>query len=191
MTLFIKNMVCPRCILAIRRELEEMNLRPATIELGFVDFNYDLDKEQLQEITKRLVQLGFEILHDKKSRIVEQVKTLLIKKLQQKKIEEHFSVRKYLSPHIKTDYTTISKTFSEAEGHTIEKHFILLRLEKVKELISYGELTMVGIAKKLGYSSVQHLSGQFKSIFGVSPNAYKASQKHKRRSIDQIRQSHH
>ena len=179
-------MVCPRCILAVKRELEEMNLRPVTIELGFVDFNYDVDQEQLKEITRRLVHLGFEILHDKKSRMVEQVKTLLIKKLQQKKIEEHFSVRKYLSTHIRSDYTTISKTFSECEGHTIEKHFILLRLEKVKELISYGELTMAEIAKKLGYSSVQHLSAQFKSICGISPNAYKANHKLKRKSIDKI-----
>lgn len=87
---------------------------------------------------------------------------------------------------MRTDYTTISKTFSEAEGHTIEKHFILLRLEKVKELISYGELTMVEIGKKLSYSSVQHLSAQFKSIFGVRPNTYKANHHLKRKSIDKI-----
>jgi AraC family transcriptional regulator len=179
-------MVCPRCILAVKRELDEMNLRPAHIELGFADFDYDLDKEELKEITRRLVNLGFEILQDKKSRLVDQVKTLLVKKFQQKKIEEHFSVRKYLSAHIKNDYTTISKTFSESEGHTIEKHFILLRLEKAKELISYGELTMVGIAKKLGYSSVQHLSAQFKSIIGISPNTYKANQQLKRKSIDKL-----
>ena len=179
-------MVCARCILAVKRELEEMHLRPTAIELGVIEFSYDLDKEQLKEVSKRMVQLGFEILYDKKSRLVEKVKTLLVKKLQQQKIEEHFSVRKYLSAHIKSDYTTISKTFSENEGHTIEKHFILLRLEKTKELISYGELTMAEIAKKLGYSSVQHLSAQFKNVCGVSPNAYKATQQLKRKPIDKI-----
>lgn len=179
-------MVCARCILAVKREMEEMHLRPTAIELGMIDFSYDLDKEQLTEISKRLVQLGFEILHDKRSRLVEKVKTLLIKKLQQKKIEEHFSVRKYLSAHIKSDYTTISKTFSENEQHTIEKHFILLRLEKAKELITYGELNMVEIAKKLGYSSVQHLSSQFKSVFGISPNTFKTNHSLKRRAIDKV-----
>jgi AraC-like DNA-binding protein len=94
----------------------------------------------------------------------------------------------HLSAHFKNEYTTISKTFSEVEGHSIEKHFILLRLEKVKELISYEELAMVDIAKKLGYSSVQHLSAQFKSICGVSPNAYKATYALKRRGIDKIGQ---
>lgn len=186
MTLFIKNMVCARCILAVKRELDEMHLRPTAIELGVIEFSHNLDGEQLKEISKRLMQLGFEILHDKKSRLVEKVKTLLIKKLQQKKIEEHFSVRKYLSARIKNDYTTISKTFSESEECTIEKHFILLRLEKAKELITYGELSMVEIAKRLGYASVQHLSAQFKSVFGISPNAYKVSQSPKRRAIDEV-----
>lgn len=179
-------MVCARCILAVKRELDEMNLHPTAIELGVVNFSHELNKEQHKELSKRLVQLGFEILHDKKSRLVENVKTLLIKKLQQKQIEEHFSLRKYLSARIKTDYTTISKTFSESEEHTIEKHFILLRLEKAKELITYGELSMAEIAKKLGYASVQHLSAQFKSIFGISPNAFKASHSFKRRAIDKI-----
>ncbi|HUC81680.1 MAG TPA: helix-turn-helix domain-containing protein [Flavisolibacter sp.] len=163
-----------------------MHLRPTAIELGVIEFSHDLDKEQLKEITKRLVQLGFEILQDKKSRLVEKVKTLLIKKLQQKKIEEHFSIRKYLSARIKSDYTSISKTFSESEEHTIEKHFILLRLEKAKELITYGELSMVEIAKKLGYASVQHLSSHFKSVIGISPNAFKANQSLKRRPLDKI-----
>ena len=186
MTLFIKNMVCARCILAVKREMDDMHLQPTEIELGVIEFSDDLDKEQLTEIAERLKQLGFEILYDKKSRLVEKVKTLLVKKLQQKKIEEHFSVRKYLSAHIKNDYTTISKTFSESEQHTIEKHFILLRLEKAKELITYGELSMAEIAKKLGYASVQHLSAQFKSGFGISPNAYKTTQSSKRSAIDKI-----
>lgn len=179
-------MVCARCILAVERELDDMNLQPTEIELGVIEFSNDLDKEQLTEISKRLKALGFEILHDKRSRLVEKVKTLLVKKLQQKKIEEHFSVRKYLSAHIKSDYTTISKTFSESEEHTIEKHFILLRLEKAKELITYGELSMVEIAKRLGYASVQHLSSQFKSVIGISPNAFKATQSLKRRPLDKI-----
>lgn len=179
-------MVCERCILAVKRELEEMSLFHTSIELGVVEFNHDLNKEQLKEINSRMERLGFELLHDKKSRLVERVKTLLVKKLQQKKIEAHFSVRKYLTAYIKTDYTTISKTFSEREGRTIEKHFILLRLEKVKELISYGELTMADIATKLGYSSVQHLSAQFKRITGISPNGFKASQLIKRKPIDKV-----
>lgn len=166
--------------------MEEMHLRPTEIELGVIDFSYELDKEQLTEMSKRLKLLGFEILQDKKSRLVENVKTLLIKKLQQKQIEEHFSIRKYLSARIKSDYTTISKTFSEREEHTIEKHFILLRLEKAKELITYGELSMVEIAKKLGYSSVQHLSSQFKNVTGISPNVFKASHSLKRRAIDKV-----
>lgn len=185
MKLFIKNMVCARCILAVERELKELNLYPKSIELGIIEFDGELHKEHLQELHMRIVSLGFEILQNKKSQAIEQVKCLLIKKLQQNKIEKHFGIAKYLSIELKKDYTNLSKLFSE-EGITIEQYFILLKLERAKELISYGELTLCGIAETLGYSSVQHLSSQFKRVLGISATNFKLKQRDQRKSIDEV-----
>ena len=114
------------------------------------------------------------------------MKNLLIKKLQADKVEEHFSIKQYLSAHIGKEYSYVSKLFSQKEGRTIEQYFILLKLEKVKELISYGEKTLNEIALALGYSSVQHLSSQFKRVMGVSTRHFKGSLLSSRKTIDQI-----
>ena len=125
-------------------------------------------------------------MQDQKERQVEEIKNLLIKKLQEAPIEEHFSVKKYLTSSIPKDYSNLSKLFSERVGITIEYYFILLRLEKVKELLSYGEDTLMEIARSLGYSSVQHLSAQFKKVVGVSTTTFKNNIAIKRKPVDQI-----
>jgi AraC family transcriptional regulator len=186
MKLFIKNMVCPRCILVIDRELKELNLFPKNIELGIVEFESPLTEEQINSISLRLVPLGFELLNDSRNKQVEEIKNLLIKIIQGNKVEGHFSVKKYLSLHICKEYSYLSKLFSEKESITIEQYFILLKLEKVKELITYGEQTLNDIAWSLGYSSVQHLSAQFKRVLGMSTREFKNSISMKRKSIDQV-----
>jgi len=188
MKLSIKNMVCPRCILVIERELVDLNMQ-ARVTLGFIEFEYQLSKEQIEQIASRIVPLGFEILIDSKNKQVEEIKNLLIKVFHAGKIEPHFSVKKYLSSHIIKEYSYLSKLFSEKEGITIEQYFILLKLEKVKELLTYGEHRVNEIAWNLGYSSVQHLSTQFKRVLGVSTRDFKARLSN-RNSIDQVGVNH-
>lgn len=186
MKLFIKNMVCPRCILVIERELSDLNISAKSIELGVAEFENALSEEQVNKISQRIVPLGFEILQDNRNKQVEGIKSLLIKALQQEAIEPHFSVKKYLSSNINKEYSYLSKLFSETEGATIEHYFILLKIEKVKELLSYHEYTLSEIALKLGYSSVQHLSTQFKKALGISTRDFKNSLVFKRKAIDQV-----
>lgn len=186
MKLYIKNMVCARCIMAVERELKELHIDAKEIELGILHFDSTLNEHQIEQINFRMVKLGFEILQNKKSQLAEQIKNLLIKKLEQNKIEKHFSIAKYLSAATEKDYSNLSKMFSEEEQHTIEQHFILLKLEKVKELVSYGELTLSNIAERLGYSSVQHLSAQFRRVSGISATDFKLKQLAKRKAIDKV-----
>lgn len=190
MKLYIKNMVCPRCIMVIEQQLAGLRFYAKNIDLGFVEFEKMLEEDQIALIEQRLIPLGFELLRDDKNKQVEEIKNLLIKKLQDNKIEEHFSIKKYLSAHIGKEYSYASKLFSTREGRTIEQYFILLKLEKVKELITYGQLTLNEIAWQLGYSSVQHLSSQFKRVLGVSTRHFKTTLLSKRTTIDQVGVDH-
>ncbi len=184
--LCIKNMVCPRCIMVVEMELKDLNLHPTKVELGFAEFEAPLNVEQLKAVSCRLEPLGFQLLTDTKNKQVEEIKNLLIKKLQTGKIEEHFSIKKYLSQFIGRDYSYASKLFSQKEAITIEQYFILLKLERVKELITYGEFTLNEIAWQLGYSSVQHLSSQFKRVLGIPTRTFKTSLLSRRKTIDQV-----
>lgn len=188
MKVCIKNMVCPRCIMVVEIEAQELALPVKVVDLGSIEFNVAPNDGDLKKFEARLVQLGFEVLRDGKNKQVEEVKNLLILKLQEGKLEEHFSIKKYLSAKIGKEYSYISKLFSQKEGLTIEQYFILLKLEKVKELITYGEKTLNEISWALGYSSVQHLSSQFKRVLGVSTRHFKNSILSKRLTIDQVGQ---
>ena len=135
----------------------------------------------------KLKNLGFEILDDQKQRLIDKVKTLLIGKIQPGQIEEHFKVSDYLSAKLNKDYSGISRLFSEVEGITIEQFFILQKIEKVKEWIAYDELTLSEIAWKLGYSSIAHLSAQFKKVTGLNPSDFKKGGIQSRKSIDNVK----
>lgn len=186
MKLYIKNMVCPRCIMVVEKEAQDLTLPVKAVDLGSIEFTTMLNDGDLKKFETRLVELGFEVLRDSKNKQIEEVKNLLILKLQEGKVEVHFSIKKYLSPKVGKEYSYISKLFSQKEGLTIEQYFILLKLEKVKELITYGEKTLNEIAWNLGYSSVQHLSSQFKRVLGVSTRYFKNSLLTKRLTIDQV-----
>lgn len=179
-------MVCSRCVLAIERELHDVNLPAKAVELGVVEFDHPLDQQQMETIASRVVALGFELLQDIKQQQVEEIKKILILKLHSEKLEEHFSVKKYVSEKVGKEYSYISKLFSQHENVTLERYFILLRLEKVKELLSYGQLTLNQIAFDLGYSSVQHLSSQFKTLYGLSVRQFKNKRSLQRKGIDEI-----
>ncbi len=186
MKLIIKNMVCPRCISAVERILKENKLPSRSVHLGEVELTKDPGKKRLEKLSADLASNGFELLDDYRMQLIEKIKTLLIEKVQRGEIEEHFSVSKFLSAKLFRDYSSLSKLFSEVEGITLEQFFILQKLEKVKEWIIYNELSLGEIALKLGYSSTQHLSSQFKKLTGMTPTQFRQIGSAHRKALDGI-----
>ncbi len=177
MKLFIKNMVCARCTQAIQNEVNKLQLPLLSINLGEVDFGeHVLTGEQLEEFRQNIEALGFELINDKKARLIENTKKQLIKLIQHDHeylAGDKIKLSEYLSEHLFKDYTHLSHLFSSVEGVTIEQYFINQKIEKTKELLVYDELTLTQIAHRLGYSSVAHLSRQFKKVTGLTPSNFK------------------
>jgi AraC family transcriptional regulator len=184
MKLFIKNMVCPRCISSVEQILKENKLEAKYVRLGEIELIKAANKKQLENLSDGLQKVGFELLDDAKTQLIEQIKTLLIQKVQNGNIEDHFSISKYLTEKIFKDYPSISKLFSEVEGITIEQFFLLQKIEKTKEWLIYNELSLSQIAFNLGYSSTQHLSSQFKKLTGMTPTQFKSLGSVHRKPID-------
>lgn len=180
-------MVCNRCIMAVKATFEKMGIAIEHIVLGEVKTALPLNKKQLTSLNAALEQQGFEILDTLQSQLIEKVKLLLIEKVQSENIEEHFIITDLLIQKLNKDYSTISRTFSEVEGITIEQFFILQKIEKVKELLVYNEHTLSEIAWKLGYSSVQHLSSQFKKVTGLTPSQIKKHPLLYRNPLDKVK----
>ena len=187
MRIYIKNMVCNRCIAAVKHAFENASLKPLDVKLGEVDLSKAPNKSQLDKIGSRLLDLGFEILDDQKQKIIEKVKNLLIEKMQTGEVEEHFRISDFLSKKLIKDYSSISRLFSEVEGITVEQYFILQKIEKVKELLVYGELNLNEISYNLGYSSAAHLSAQFKKITGLTTGHFKKLGALHRHPLDKVK----
>jgi AraC family transcriptional regulator len=203
MKLYIKNMVCPRCIMSVEQILQKNQLSFSYVRLGEVSLNGEPSKEKVQQLATDLKSVGFELLDDQRKQQIEQVKSLLIGKVQSGEIEEHFSLTKFLSSSLHRDYSHVSKLFSEVEGITIEQFFILQKVEKTKEWLIYNEYSLnqiaihLGyssvqhplnqIAIHLGYSSVQHLSSQFKKVTGMTPSEFKKIGTGLRKPLDSVK----
>ncbi len=173
MTLYIKNMVCPRCTRAVEEILSQLGIDGHVVTLGHVETREELSDTALGQFETRLDEAGFELLHDRQSQQVEQVKTLLRDLVYKHDARLEGSLSQYVATHMGRDYTALSRSFTEVHGVSIERYFISLKIERVKELMFYGELTLSEIAYQLNYSSVAHLSGQFKRETGLSPMQYK------------------
>lgn len=184
--IMIKNMVCPRCIMAVENLLKEMNIAYQKVMLGVVDLDTALTEEELTIFIQKLNALGFEIIDDRRGQIIEQIKQNILNLLANDFVPFDLKLSDYLSEHIYLDYSYLSKLFSEVEGLTIEQYFILQKIEKVKELLVYDEMTIKEIADQLAYSSPAHLSTQFKKITGLSPSYFKKVGLEKRKSIDNL-----
>ena len=186
--LFIKNMVCPRCIKVVRDELEYIGIKISHIKLGEVDLVKPISKSTLEKVSKIMKNNGFELIDDKNSKIVERLKEIVISVIQNYEDEELSSIKfpKYISNKLNRDYTYLSTLFSKMEGITLEHYIILQKIEKVKEYLKYNELTLSEISYKLGYSSVQHLSRQFKKYTGMTATEFKDDHSIHRLSIDSI-----
>ena len=186
MKLYIKNMVCRRCIMAVEKIFTDNGYHLQKIELGEVDVQEDLNSDTIQKLDADLKQIGFEIIDDRKSRIIEKIKNLIIGLVYQSDKPLNINISEYLSREMNYEYNYLSNLFSEVEGNTIEKYFINQKVERVKELLIYDELTLSEIAFKLGYSSVAYLSTQFKKITGLTPGYFKAIKAQKRRNIEEL-----
>jgi len=181
-------MVCPRCIKVVREELEKLGIKIKSIILGEVEVEQPKDELPLEKISKILSDNGFELIEDSKAKIIERIKNEIISAIQQyENVDlEKINFPNYLTEILNRDYHYLSSLFSKTEGITIEHFIILQKIEKTKEFIKYGELTLSEIAYRLGYSSVQHLSRQFKNTTGMTSSEFKESHANLRKSIDSI-----
>jgi AraC family transcriptional regulator len=180
-------MVCNRCIKAVQEELEELDFTIKSIDLGEVVLNEEVDSGAREQISHTLAENGFELINDNKGWIINRIKTLIIEYIHYDKEKPgYINLSDFLSSELNHDYSYLSHLFSMVEGKTIEKYLILQRIEKVKELLVYDELTLNEISYKLGYSSVAHLSRQFKEVTGLTPSYYKKVREEKRKPLDQL-----
>lgn len=187
MLLHIKNMVCDRCILIVRQQLENLNFKIDTINLGKVGITPEPSSEQLQHISSVLQVLGFELIDKDKDQLIEQIKIQVIELVHHSDLSAlKQSIMSVIAAKLNKEYVYLSRLFSDAEGITIEKYIIQQKVERVKELLEYGEMNLNEIAYAMGYSSSAHLSTQFKSVTGISPSKYKAKPAGDRKPIDQI-----
>lgn len=184
--LYIKNMVCNRCIMVVKSELEKLGHAPLQVELGEVTLSKELSEEEKATVDLMLHNLGFSLIDDKKSQLIEKIKTLIIELVHQQNNQLKSNLSDYLIGKLNQDYTHMTNLFSEVEGTTIEKYFIAQKIEKVKELLVYGELTLSEIAYQLNYSSVSHLSNQFKKVTGLTPSHFKNIRLEKRKPLDEV-----
>jgi AraC-like DNA-binding protein len=174
-------MVSLRCKMLVKEELEKLGLQYKTVDLGEVELMGNITKEQREQMRVALLKSGLELMDDKRAMLIEKIKNLIIEMVHYADELPKTNFSDYLSEKLEYDYTYLANLFSETEGTTIEHFIILHKIEKVKELIIYDELNLSEIAWKLHYSSVAHLSNQFKKITGLTPSHFK-NLKNKRRS---------
>lgn len=180
-------MVCDRCMSAVRSELNSIGLEIEHIQLGEVDIISETEPD-FELVQKKLQMQGFELIDDQKSQLINRLKSTIIEEIRSdqphRKANENFST--YLANFLAVDYTQLSKTFSSLEGRTVEKYIIAQKIEYVKELLMYNELSLSEIAWKLDYSSVQYLSNQFKKATGLTPSNFKGLKDDKRKTLDKV-----
>ncbi len=187
MTLYIKNMVCNRCKEAVRHLFEKSGTRVMRIELGEVEVgDDDLPPNVLSELSKGLRDLGFEMIDDRKGRIIEKIKNVVVNIIHHTDDQPREKYSEVISAQLHYDYSYLSKLFSEVEGVTIEHYIIHQKIEKIKEYIVYDELTLNEISYRMGYSSVAHLSNQFKKVTGMTPSYFKTLRNKNRRPLDEV-----
>ena len=186
-TLYIKNMVCPRCIESVQDVCRNEGYEVTHVELGKVTLTEQPSIEGLDYLGKLLHDRGFELLRNKSQRVVEQIKTEIIQWVHyEQDADRNKKLSQLLSESLGQDYSTLSKLFSSSEGITIEKYTIRQKIERVKELLAYDELSLKEIAWQMGYSSAQHLSAQFKKVTGLSPSGFKKSQSQTRKFLNNV-----
>lgn len=186
MKLYIKNMVCNRCIMVVQNELDKLGLKTKSVTLGEAVLEKEPSAEEKKLLEAVLIPLGFELIDDKKSRLIEKIKNTIIRLVHHQSEEIKNNLSDILSKELHHDYNYLSNLFSEVEGTTIEKYFIAQKIEKVKELLVYDEMSLSEIAFRLNYSSVAYLSNQFKKVTGLTPSHFKQIKADRRKPLDKV-----
>lgn len=186
MTIYIKNMVCSRCKMVVKTILEKLGLHPVQVELGEVTLQENDISDIKEQLKQELQSFGFDLLDNKKTKTIEKIKNRIIDLVQNKNSNLQITLSDYLVQELHQDYSALSNLFSQVEGITIEKYYIIQKIEKVKELLVYDELSLSEIAFQLDYSSVGYLSNQFKKVTGLTPSHFKSMQTIKRRSLEEL-----
>jgi AraC-like DNA-binding protein len=187
MKLFIRNMVCMRCKTVVRVELEKLGISTAVVDLGEVEITGNLTSVQEAQLKIALLKNGLELMDDKKSKLIERIRSVIIQLVHHSddgQLKTNFSV--FLSERLGYDYTYLANIFSQVQGITIEKFLIAHKIERVKELLVYNELNLTEIAGKLHYSSVAHLSNQFKKVTGLTPSHFRQMKDHRRKNMENV-----
>ena len=179
-------MVCQRCILTVEAILNDLDVDCTKVSLGEVELTKELNEPKLSEVEKELKKVGFELIETRINKIIEDIKRLVIGYLGYQTDDKKLKLSSFISDQLHYDYSYLSDLFSSVEGITIEQFFITQRIEKVKELMVYEELSLTEISYQTGFSSVHHLSAQFKKLTGLTPSHFKKIATDKRKSIDKL-----
>lgn len=185
-SLIIKNMVCPRCIEAVKAVFSELSIPTSNVVLGSVHIDTNLNATEKETLKTKLAARGFELLDDKQTQLINEIKSVIVNEIHYQKEAAAFNFSTLLSQKLNYDYAYLSRLFSSVEGRTIERFVMAQKIEKVKELLMYDELTLSQIAFQMHYSSTAHLSAQFKKVTGMSPTAFKKLQQPERSFLDEV-----
>ena len=186
MKLFVKYMVSTRCKMVVKDILRKLGYHFILVDLGEVEVMEELSSEQLGELKKSLHHVGFELMDDKKAILIERIKIVIVELVHYAEDLPTMKFSDYLGQKLNHDYTYMANLFSDVQGTTIEQYMIGHKIERIKELIIYGELNITEIAYKMNYSSVSHMSSQFKKVTGLSPSHFKNLKGKKRNPINEI-----
>jgi AraC-like DNA-binding protein len=186
MKIYIKYMVSLRCKMVVKEELKKLGINHVSINLGQVELPEQIEPARLEELRVALKNSGLELMDDKKSVLIEKIKDIIIEMVHYEDEMPKINFSDYLTEKLDYNYTYLANLFSETEGVTIEHFIITHKIERVKELIIYDELNLTEIAWKLGYSSVAHLSNQFKKVTGLTPSFFKSLKDKKRNNLENL-----
>ena len=186
MKLYIKYMVSLRCKMMVQEELKKLGLKYVVVDLGMVEIMEDITQEQREQLKENLLKSGLELLDDKRSILVEKIKNVIIEMVHYSDELPKVNYSDYISEKLGYDYTYLANTFSEVKGITIQQFIITHKIERVKELLLYDELNLTEISYKLHYSSVAHLSNQFKKVTGLSPSFYKQLKNKRKKNLENM-----
>ena len=186
MKLYIKFMVSLRCKMVVKAELNKLGLRYMVVELGMVEIRDDITERQREELKENLLKSGLVLLDDKRSILIERIKNVVVEMINYSEDVSKISYSDHISAKLDCDYTYLSNIFSEVKGITIQQFIIINKIERVKELLLYDEVNLTEIAYKLHYSSVGHLSNQFKKVTGLSPSFFKKLAQKRKESLENL-----
>ena len=179
-------MVCQRCIMTVETILKDLEIEFDKVELGEISLGRKPDHEQLKDLEEELNKVGFELIETRVNKIIEDIKKAIIAYLDLGMDGQELKLSSFITNKIPYDYSYLSDLFSSIEGKTIEQYFILQRVEKVKELLVYDQLSLTEISYQTGFSSVHHLSAQFKKLTGLTPSYFRKIAQEKRKAIDKV-----